>query len=78
MLSNGGYDVVKIPTNFIAKLAISIQEKGQEWLTLGSGRPINVVGFMVIGKQVGERVIIIGDAEPKAIVSTEYAQRSEA
>lgn len=67
MLKDGGYENVKIPTNYIGKLAESIWQNGFEWLTLKRG-PIAVVGFMVTGKQTGERVIIIGNQgleEPK-------------
>ncbi|WP_409346802.1 hypothetical protein [Paenibacillus sp. MBLB4367] len=72
MLKDGGYSVVKITIDMIGQLAKAIQEKGFEWITLKSG-PIAVVGFMVIGNQTGDRVIILGDKGRQASDSTETA-----
>lgn len=62
MLKDGGFQQVKIPSNYIGPLALAIDRDGWDWLTLKSG-PINVVGFLVTGKQTGERVIILGKDE---------------
>lgn len=64
MLKDGGYSVVKITPELLGELAQAIQEKGFEWVQLLSGS-IAVVGFIVTGKQTGDRVIVLGDKETK-------------
>lgn len=57
MLKDGGYDVVLIPIKFMGELAKSIKGKGSEYIHTAT-RSVEVVGFMVTGKQTGERIIV--------------------
>lgn len=59
MIKDGGYQVIQILPDMLGKLAESIKNNGFEWAVLQSG-PIPVVGFIVAGKQVGERLIMLG------------------
>ncbi|WP_325176619.1 hypothetical protein [Paenibacillus alkalitolerans] len=60
MIKNGGYQTVKISPEMVGKLAISIKEKGFEYVQLLSGA-IEVVGFLVTGDQTGDRIIVLGE-----------------
>lgn len=61
MLKEGGYRGLKIDKKMMGELAVAIMNQGFEYVTLESGSIEIVVGFMVTGDQVGERVIITGD-----------------
>ena len=65
MLKDGGYRQLQITPEYLGQLAESIQKQGYEWVTLVKG-PIAIVGFMVVGNQVGDRVIVLGGAETKS------------
>lgn len=67
MLNDGGSKMVKIEPSMFETLAASIADNGSEVMRLGNGELLTVVGFMVIGKRTGERVIVL----PKAPESDE-------
>jgi hypothetical protein len=67
LLEGGDSKMVVMGPEMIAQLATSISENGVEHLTISKQETITVVGFMVIGKKTGERVIVL----PKAPVTTE-------
>lgn len=59
MIKNGGYEVVDIPCDLIGGLANKIKEEGSAALYKANGTTVVVVGFMVTGKQTGERLIVL-------------------
>ena len=59
MLKEGGCQSVRTTSSLLGKIAESISEQGFEYVHLLSGT-ITVVGFLVTGKETGERVIILG------------------
>lgn len=59
MLKEGGYDTVDIPYKLIGQLADKIEKEGSAPLRLANWDEIHTVGFMVTGKQTGERLIVI-------------------
>lgn len=73
MLEDGNSRMVTMNTEMIGRLAKTISETGIEHMRIASQEVLTVVGFVVIGKKTGERVLIL----PKAPETTESAQRSE-
>lgn len=63
LIKDGGYEQLAIPTKMMAQLAVAIREKGVETVATSEQRLLHVVGFMVTGKQTGERVIMLGKGE---------------
>jgi NADPH:quinone reductase-like Zn-dependent oxidoreductase len=61
MLLDGGYRTLQINKKMLSDLAESIQKHGFEYVSLTSG-VIEIVGFVVSGSLVGDRVIILGNA----------------
>lgn len=59
LLKDGEYQNVLIAPGLIGQLARAIRDNGSEWITLQNG-PVQAVGFLVTGKQTGERIIILG------------------
>lgn len=64
MIKDGGYEKIIVPVEWIGKLAESIKNKGNETLTMASGKTLDVVGFIVTGKMTGERIIVSGSEAP--------------
>jgi hypothetical protein len=68
LIKDGGYEQLVIPPKMLTQLAIAIRTTGAEWVATNQ-RALHVVGFMVTGKQTGERVIMLGkgdgDGQPK-------------
>ncbi|PWW06303.1 hypothetical protein DFQ01_103205 [Paenibacillus cellulosilyticus] len=64
MIKDGGSQIVKVTPHMLRKLAVAIQQKGSEIIHMQSGSA-EVVGFLVQGSQVGERVIILGKGDPQ-------------
>ena len=65
MVKDGGFEKLLISPELLGKLAKNIEENGSEMVHL-MNRSIEIVGFMVTGKQTGERVIVInGQQEDK-------------
>lgn len=62
MLKDGGYDVLQISPEMLGKLAKSIVVNGVESVHTMS-KSFEVVGILVKGNQIGERVIITGKGE---------------
>jgi len=62
IIKNGGHETFKISSEMFSEIAISIQEKGYETLHL-QNRSVVIVGMMVLGKDVGDRIIVCGDYE---------------
>jgi hypothetical protein len=60
IIKDGGYEKLQITPKMLAELAVSIQEKGSEYVRL-KDRYVIVVGMLVTGNEVGERVILCGD-----------------
>jgi hypothetical protein len=67
LLEDGSSRMVTMTVDMIGKLAKTISETGIEHMRIASQEVLTVVGFMVIGKKTGERVIVL----PKAPESTE-------
>lgn len=67
MVKGDGFKSVAITPKMLIELASSIKGKGYEHLHLASGS-IEIDGFMVIGKQTGERLIVIGKSEAEVAV----------
>lgn len=59
MLKDGGYDTADIPYKQVGRLADKIEKEGAAALYTASGSTIHAVGFMVTGKQTGERLIVL-------------------
>lgn len=59
ILKDGGYKNLMIPDNVLSTLAIAIREKGSEILHTTEDSYC-IAGILLYGKDVGERVIVIG------------------
>lgn len=62
LLHDGSSIMVKMDPAMFEQLATSIAENGREVTRLGNGAILTVVGFIVIGNQTGERVIVLPEA----------------
>jgi len=60
IIKDGGYETFQITPKMFNDLVISLQEKGYECLQLRD-RSVDIVGVLVAGKDVGDRIIICGD-----------------
>lgn len=60
VIKDGGYEKIQATHEQFAAIAMSIQEKGSEYLQLRD-RSIVVVGILKVGKEVGERIILCSD-----------------
>jgi hypothetical protein len=64
MVKDGGYGVIQISPELLGKLANNIIKNGSEFVHTMS-RSIEVVGILIKGDQIGDRVIVTGGAETK-------------
>lgn len=62
IIKDGGYETFQITPEMFSDLVLSIQGKGSEIMHL-KNRSIEVVGVMILGKEVGDRIIVCGDYE---------------
>ena len=62
IIKDGGYETFKIDQKMFGDLLLSLQEKGMETLYL-KDRSVSIVGALVLGKDVGDRIIVCGDYE---------------
>ncbi|WP_028547215.1 hypothetical protein [Paenibacillus taiwanensis] len=60
LIKDGGNETLQMPHEWIGKLAKSIVSKGSETVHVGNGKSHEVVGFVVSGKEAGQRVIMLG------------------
>lgn len=60
VIKDGGYETVYITPKMFGELATTIQNKGSEILHF-KDRSVVVVGILMVGKDIGERVIMYGD-----------------
>lgn len=59
ILVDGDMKPLAIPSDMLGKLAKNIRQKGSEQVHTLNGS-YDVAGFVVYGKKIGERVIVIG------------------
>jgi len=64
IIKDGGYETFQITPKMFSDLVLSIQENGYETLQL-KDRSVVIVGVMVLGKEVGDRIIVCSDIEEK-------------
>jgi len=64
IIKDGGYEIFQITPKMFSNLVLSLQEKGYESLQL-KDRSVVIVGIMVLGKEVGDRIIVCGDINEK-------------
>lgn len=60
IIKDGRYETFHISPKMFSDLVLSIQENGFESLHL-KNRSVIIVGILVTGKDIGERIIICGD-----------------
>lgn len=60
IIKDGGYETFQITSEMFSKVVLSIQEKGYESLHL-KDRSVVIVGVMLLGKEVGDRIIVCGN-----------------
>ena len=59
IIKDGGYETFQIEPQMFTDLVLSIQEKGSEIMHL-KDRSLIIVGVLITGKDVGERIILCG------------------
>lgn len=62
MVKDGGCETIKITPEMLGELAERITKNGTEWVHTLT-KQIEVVGILVKGSQIGDRVIITGARE---------------
>lgn len=62
MVKDGGYESIQISPELLGELAKRIVQDGSEWVHTMT-KSYEVVGILVKGPQIGERVIITGGGE---------------
>lgn len=60
IIKDGGYETFHIAPELFNQVVISIQENGHESLHL-KDKSVVIVGVLVTGKEVGDRIIVCGD-----------------
>jgi len=60
IIKDGEYEIFHIEPKMFSDLVLSLQEQGYEILQL-KDRSVVIVGILVIGKDVGDRIIVCGD-----------------
>ncbi|MCV4233333.1 hypothetical protein OHJ21_19300 [Virgibacillus sp. LDC1] len=65
MVKDGGYESIQISPELLGKLAKRIVQDGSEWVHTTT-KSLEVVGILIKGDQIGDRVIITGDSEGEA------------
>ncbi|WP_127549719.1 hypothetical protein [Paenibacillus amylolyticus] len=64
MVKNGGCENLQISPDLLGKLAKNIVVNGSEFIHTMS-KSVEVVGILVKGDQIGDRVIITGNRDPE-------------
>jgi hypothetical protein len=62
IIKDGGYETFHIMPKMFSDLVLSVQENGSEIMHL-KDRSVVIVGMLVVGKEVGDRIIVCGDCE---------------
>ena len=62
IIKDGGYETFQIDQKMFGDLLLSLQEKGMETLYL-KDRSVSIVCALVLGKDVGDRIIVCEDYE---------------
>ena len=62
IIKDGGYETFQVDPKMFSDLVLSLQENGHESIHLKT-RSVVIVGVLVTGKDVGERIIVCGDYE---------------
>lgn len=65
MVKGGGYESLQIAPEMLGELAKRIIQDGSEWVHTMT-KSYEVVGILVKGPQIGDRVIITGSGEVEA------------
>jgi len=65
MVKDGGYESLQIAPELLGELAKRIVQDGSEWVHTMT-KSYEVVGILVKGPQIGDRVIITGSGEAEA------------
>lgn len=60
IIKDGGYETFQVEPKMFTDLVLSLQEKGSESLHLKT-RSVVIVGILIAGKDIGERIIVCGD-----------------
>ncbi|MCA4755567.1 hypothetical protein H8Z60_23870 [Mycolicibacterium fortuitum] len=65
MVKDGGYESLQITPEMLGELAKRIVQDGSEWVHTMT-KSYEVVGILVKGPQIGDRVIITGSGEAES------------
>jgi len=60
LIKDGGDRQLQITSEILGELALSIKKNGSEVVQLKDGE-IVVAGILIVGKDIGERIIVCGD-----------------
>jgi len=60
IIKDGGDRQLQITSEMLGELALSIKKNGSEVVQLKDGS-IVVAGILIVGKDIGERIIVCGD-----------------
>jgi len=64
LIKDGGDKQLQITSEMLGELSLSIKKNGSEVVQL-KDKSIIVVGILITGKDMGERIIICGDYKEK-------------
>ena len=64
LIKDGGDKQLQITSEMLGELSLSIKKNGSEVVQL-KDKSIIVVGILITGKDMGERIIICGDHKEK-------------
>lgn len=65
MVKDGGYESIQISPELLGELAKRIVQDGSEWVHTMT-KSYEVVGILVKGPQIGDRIIMTGSGELEA------------